>query len=108
MRSPKIVAPQEDPADKATRQAEQARAESARIADTQGVLNLDTLRRLRRFGKNVQQSVPIAAAATTAPGAGGSVLPGSAPTGSLGSAPRAGGGGFGGVGGGGGVGAVAY
>jgi hypothetical protein len=95
MRSPKIVPPQEDPADKAARQAEQARAESSRIAETQGILSADTLRRLRRFGKTAQQSVPITAAAASAGGASGSGSVLSAGSGfSLGDITIGGGGGF--------------
>lgn len=67
MRTPKVVTPQEDPAEKAAREAEQARAEQSRTEQTQGILDSETLQRLRRFGKMKSQSVPIAAAATTAP-----------------------------------------
>lgn len=70
----------EDPATKAAREAEQARAEASRTFETQQSLSGQTLKRLRRFGKAVgpasvadsaSGSVPlIAPAAATGAGLG--------------------------------------
>lgn len=76
MKKPKVVLPQEDPADKAARQAEQARAETARIQETQGLLAGDTLRRLRRFGRNVAGAAGPAAQLGSLPGGVGGVASG--------------------------------
>lgn len=61
MRTPKVNLPPEDPATKAAREREQARAESARTEETQALLLGDTVRRLRRFGRvgGSGGSVPI-------------------------------------------------
>lgn len=61
MRTPKVTLPEEDPATKAAREREQARAESARTEETQALLLGDTVRRLRRFGRvgGSGGSVPI-------------------------------------------------
>jgi hypothetical protein len=56
----------EDPATKAAREAEQARAEASRTFETQQSLSGQTLKRLRRFGKAVGP-------ASVADGASGSV-----------------------------------
>lgn len=47
----KVKAPKEDPALKASREREEARAESAFINETQGVLDDETRRRTRRLGR---------------------------------------------------------
>jgi hypothetical protein len=50
MRTPKVTLPEEDPATKAAREREQARAENARTEETQAWLMGATGRRNRRFG----------------------------------------------------------
>lgn len=73
MRTPKVNLPAEDPATKAAREREQARAESARTEETQALLLGDTVRRLRRFGRagGSGGSVPIYGSQPSRPAASG-------------------------------------
>jgi len=69
MRTPKVTLPEEDPAAKAAREREQARAENARTEETQALLLGNTVRRLRRFGAvgGGSGSVPLYSGRPAAP-----------------------------------------
>ncbi len=78
MRTPKVTLPEEDPATKAAREREQARAENARTEETQAWLLGATGRRNRRFGalpgsgSGSGGSVPIVGGPSAGGGGGGS------------------------------------
>jgi len=76
MRTPKVTLPEEDPATKAAREREQARAENARTEETQAWLMGATGRRNRRFGalpgSGSGGSVPVMGGPSAGGGGGGS------------------------------------
>lgn len=84
----KVKAPKEDPAAKAAREREQARADSAYVDNAQGILDEETRRRVRRLGRRAS----LAGVSPGGSGGGGSFVP-------IGSGLA--GGGFGGASGGG-------
>lgn len=96
----KTKAPKEDPSIKAARDREERRADAAFVEGAQGLLDEETRRRIRRFGRRNAAARPTGPGAGAGVGGGGSI--GAGAGGGTGSGGFiGGGGGFGGGGSGG-------